>query len=192
MLYTEKLRRLYPGLIIFFIYLITTNIRANNKIEKIIIKPVTVVQVADVKHMIVQCAYDLWQPNSTLEQYATRWDFDDLENLEKNFFNNKGTFLVLLDGNKVVGSGGIKKIDEETGELIRLWFLKEYRGKGLGFKMAYQLLEFARKQGYKKVCLDVYYPELQKPAISLYKKLGFYEIEPYNNCPAKLWMEKIL
>lgn len=62
----------------------------------------------------------------------------------------------------------------------------------MGKKIAEQLITFAKEHGYKKIVLDVWKPEHQKPAVNLYRKLGFYEIEAYNNSPAQLFMEMIL
>lgn len=118
--------------------------------------------------------------------------FNDLLDISKTYFENDGIFLVLVDNGKVVGTGAIRKLNDEICELARLWFLKEYRGKGLGKKMTTQLLEFAKTHGYTKIRLDVYRPEVQTQAVALYKKLGFYEIEPYNTSDSKLFMEKIL
>jgi putative acetyltransferase len=153
-------------------------------------------QVQHVKRIIIDCYFELLNPTITLEQFEKELEahdeFEDLVNIQDSYFNNGGTFLVLVDQGKVIGSGAIRKFDGEICELMRLFFLKEYRGKGLGFKITQQLLAFAKEQGYKKIRLDVYYPELQKQAIALYKKLGFYEIPAYNNYPAQLWMEKML
>jgi putative acetyltransferase len=43
-----------------------------------------------------------------------------------------GTFLVLLDGDDVVGTGAIRRLDDQTCELKRMWLLPPYRGTGLG------------------------------------------------------------
>jgi putative acetyltransferase len=146
--------------------------------------------------MILKCAYDLWPINTSFAQFRQKnldaHEFKDISNFQTVYLNHNGTFKVLIDGDTVVGAGAIRKIDNEICELKRMWFLPEYRGKGLGKQMADQLLTFAKEQGYKKIRLDVYYPEHQPAAVNLYKKLGFYEIEPYNNAPAGLFMEMVL
>lgn len=164
--------------------------------ENMEIKPIQLHQVKDVKQMIVTCAFELWQTHETIEELEKyleeAGEFKDLNDVQITYLNNKGTFKVLIDNNNIVGAGAIRKLDEEICELRRMWFLKEYRGKGLGSKMAQKLLEFAKAEGYKKIRLDVYHPEMQMAAVALYKKLGFYEIPAYNKFPAKLWMEKVL
>ena len=175
------------------------NILSNHhdaKQETMQIKPIEVHQAHAVKQMILYSAHELWQLDYPIEQLEQELDavneFEDLVDVRASYLDNGGLFLVLLDNERVVGAGAIRKANDETCELMRLWFYKEYRGKGFGSKIVNQLLEFAREKRYKKIRLDVYRPEIQTHAVALYKKLGFYEIPAYNNYPAKLWMEKVL
>lgn len=164
--------------------------------ENVEIKPIQMHQAKEVKRMILECAHELWQKECTIEEFEKELDdideFEDLQDVHASYFDNNGIFLVLLDNQKVVGAGAIRNFNGEICELMRLWFLKEYRGKGLGLVMVNRLLDFAKAHGYKKIRLDVYHPEVQTRAVNFYRKLGFYEIEQYNNYPAKLFMEKAL
>lgn len=117
-------------------------------------------------------------------------DFEDMADLSSHYGAPGGTFLVLMDGDQVVGTGAIRRLDARTCELKRMWFLPAYRGRGLGTKMAGLLLEFARAAGYKQIRLDTA-PEL-KTANKLYQRLGFYFIERYNEGHAAIFMEKRL
>lgn len=162
------------------------------------IAPIEQHQTEEVKRIILTVAFSLWpNPNSTItfEQFVARWkaarELDDVDNFQSVYFDNNGIFLVFLDGDRVVGSGAIKRISDEMCELKRLWLLDEYRGQKLGLTMTQILLEFAAQHGYKKVCLDICYPEIQKAAVSLYKKVGFYVTAPRTEKPW-LFMEKIL
>jgi putative acetyltransferase len=164
------------------------------------IKQIRPDQALQVKRLVIDCVVELkmWKPHLTSEQIEQELDavneFNDLDNVEATYFNNNGTFLVLLDNEKVVGSGTIKKIDDDICEVKRVFFAKEYRGKGLGSKMMHHLLDFAKTHGYKKARLDVLNPTVQTAAVALYKKFGFYEIVPYCNSSISmgLFMEKIL
>lgn len=91
----------------------------------------------------------------------------------------------------MVGSGGIRRLDDSICELKRMWVLQDYRGRGWGMKMAQMLLDFANKTGYKKVRLDVVREQKQARAIAFYKNLGFYQIERYNDGPCTIFMGKI-
>lgn len=101
-----------------------------------------------------------------------------------------GTFLVLLDSERVVGTGAIRRLDEQTCELKRMWFLPAYRGKGYGARMSQALLGFARSAGYQRVRLDT--APVLAAANRLYQRLGFYPIDRYNDGPGTIFMEKCL
>jgi putative acetyltransferase len=166
-----------------------SSVMSSESIEFKLIEPC---HIQETKGMIVESIFEVFALKEWPKEIDATSEFDDLDNVYSVYFDNKGVFYVLLDSNKVVGSAGLRKIDDEICELKRMWLLKAYRGKGLGFAVISKLFEFARAQGYKKIRLDVYYPNQQHQAIMFYRRLGFYEIAPYNNSPAQLYMEKIL
>lgn len=153
-------------------------------------------QAGQAKELVTITAYEIFKLNQSLQEFRQEMidanQFYDIDHVEQIYLHNKGLFLVLMDGDKIVATGGIRKLDETTAELKRMWMLQEYRGKGWGRKIATQLINFAKEHGYTKIRLDMWKPEHQEAGIALYKKLGFYEIEPYNQSPAKLFMEMVL
>lgn len=154
------------------------------------IKPIELDQVEEVQQVIVAVCHEIWQlPEEMIRRYDT---MSDLDNLRSHYLDNNGTFLVLIDEGRVVGSGALRRLNNDICELKRMWFLKAYRGRGLGTKMAQMLLDFARKKGYKKVRLDTADEQKQAQAIQLYQRLGFYFIERYNDSSCTMFMEKIL
>lgn len=105
-------------------------------------------------------------------------------------------FVVEIDG-KIVGGAGVSQLDnseENICELQKMYFLKESRGKGIGFEMIQKCLAKAKEFGYDKCYLETL-PEMLA-AQSLYKKVGFeYLCEPmggtgHTSCP--VWMIKSL
>ena len=86
----------------------------------------------------------------------------------------------------------MRHLQDRRCELKRLWYLKEYRGRGFGWQMAHQILEFATAKGYERMRLDVADGEKQAAAIKLYQQLGFSFIERYNDGPCTVFMEKVL
>lgn len=113
-----------------------------------------------------------------------------MDNISSMYREPSGTFLVLLDGKRVVGTGAIRRLDEQTCELKRMWFLPAWRGKGHGARMSEALLQFARSAGYKRVRLDT--TPVLAVANRLYQRLGFYLIDRYNDGPGTIFMEKCL
>jgi putative acetyltransferase len=146
------------------------------------IQPLRASQIKEAKAVIVEVCLEMFGHTPSL--------FEDMDRIASHYAAPSGTFLVLMDGERVVGTGAIRRLHEQTCELKRMWFLPAYRGKGYGTKMAEMLFEFARAAGYKRVRLDTA-PELQA-ANKLYRRLGFYPIERYNDGPGTVFMEKQL
>lgn len=161
------------------------------------IKPLAQIYSEAAKAIILNAVFEFQiEPCQTLEQLKKiveeRNAFYDLDILDKTYTNNNGIFLGVFVDNQLVGMGGIRKTDDKTCELRRLFFAKEWRGKGLGSQLLEILIAHARQLGYTAIKLDVYNPDTQKAAVQLYKKFGFYDIDNYNQGPAKLFMQKNL
>ncbi|HVX01077.1 MAG TPA: GNAT family N-acetyltransferase, partial [Candidatus Babeliaceae bacterium] len=119
-------------------------------------------------------------------------ELGDLNYVTQTYTDNRGAFYTMMLGDTVIGMGAVKYLNTETCELKRMFFSREYRGKGLGSRMINFLLEQAKILGYKSMRLEVDRPEVQEAAVSLYKKVGFCEIAAYKSSRAKLFMEKLL
>jgi ribosomal protein S18 acetylase RimI-like enzyme len=66
----------------------------------------------------------------------------------------------------------------------------QFRGKVLGRTLAERIITDARDRGYKHLRLDTVEP-MMKPAVAMYRQLGFREIAPYRPNPIEgaLYME---
>ena len=71
----------------------------------------------------------------------------------------------------------LKRINEEIGEIKRMYVDPTFRRIGAGRAILEGLLLEAKKAGYKKVRLDS--PKFMTKAHSLYRSFGFRDIEPY-------------
>jgi putative acetyltransferase len=156
------------------------------------IRPIQQHQIEQAKQIVMAVSLEIWQDILAEEDLRQYDSMSDIEHVRSHYFDNSGVFLVLVDNEQVVGTGAIRKLDDEICELKRMWFLKEYRGQGWGWKMAQMLFDFARQVGYRKVRLDLANEERQPQALKLYKRLGFYPIERYNDSPCNIFMEKLL
>jgi putative acetyltransferase len=67
-------------------------------------------------------------------------EFGDMDRISSQYVAPSGIFLVLMDDLRLVGTGAIRCLDEQTCELKRMWFLPAYRGKGYGTKISELLL----------------------------------------------------
>ena len=99
---------------------------------------------AVAKRLIYRVAHAIFNETRPLEEmiahYDSRGTLDDMEDIQKNYFENGGVFLVTTENDQIIGTGAIRKLDDDMCELKRLWLLTEYHGRGLGYRMMQELL----------------------------------------------------
>jgi putative acetyltransferase len=160
----------------------------------ITIRPIKPDEIPAAKRVILSVAYNIFGFDGTLEDsihhFETSGELRDMDDVQSHYFEAGGTFLVVLSGEQVIGSGALRKLDDETAELKRMWLLEPYHGQGIGLRVISQLLDFARKKGYARIRLQTS-PE-QTLALDFYRKIGFYEIPCYNDDLSEISMELIL
>ena len=159
------------------------------------IRPIKPEEVTTARWLIYYVAHEIFNDTRPLEEsiayYDARGVLEEMDDVQKSYFDDDGTFLVMVDGDQIIGTGAIKKWNNEICEVKRLWFLKEYRGKGLGYQMTMELLSFARRKGYKRVRLETD-AVAQSQALNFYKRLGFYEIPRYSQNDDETALELVL
>jgi ribosomal protein S18 acetylase RimI-like enzyme len=90
-----------------------------------------------------------------------------------------------------VGCGAVKLKGKQPAEFKRMWIAKESRGLGLGKRLLDVLENQARMAGASAVRLET--NRTLTEAISMYRRSGYVEIEPFNDEPyAHHWFEKKL
>ena len=89
---------------------------------------------------------------------------------------------------KIIGTMALKKIDNKTIRLKRMYVRIGYGRRGLAQKMLSQVVEFAKEKGYKKMLLHTY--PTMKNAQRFYKKNKF--VESTGNDPEQIHVEKWL
>ena len=147
------------------------------------------------KRVIYRVAHAIFNDPRPLEEsiayYESRHELKDMDDIQKDYFENGGIFLVMTENDQIICTGAIRKLEEDVCELKRLWLLIEYHGQGLGYRMLQELLTFAREKSYKRVWLETD-PTAQSRAMEFYKRLGFYEISSYTDLGDEVAMEMIL
>jgi putative acetyltransferase len=147
------------------------------------------------KELVYRVAHQVFRDTRSLEEsitfYESKGELQDIDNVQQAYFANNGTFLVMTDRDQIIGTGAIRKIDEEVCELKRVWLLFEHHGRGLGYRIIQELFTFARERGYQRIRLETE-RNVQRRAYDLYKRLGFYEIPRYSDNEDDVAMEMIL
>jgi GNAT superfamily N-acetyltransferase len=82
---------------------------------------------------------------------------------------------------EAIGCAALRKLDEDTCELKRLYVRPAIRGQGAGRELVKDLIAEARSIGYRRMVLDTL-PSMQE-AHKLYRSLGFHEIPAYQKNP---------
>ena len=124
-----------------------------------------------------------------LETYAAIRNYDEalgdykneIRSLPGNYGPPSGILLIAYMDEKPAGCIAYKKLDHKACEMKRLFVLEEFRGHGIGFKLAEKSIELAKENGYTVMRLDSH--PWMKDAMKIYAKLGFQERDPYHFNP---------
>jgi GNAT superfamily N-acetyltransferase len=102
-----------------------------------------------------------------------------------------GAYLVGWQGDLAVAGGGVRELEAGVAEIKRMYVRPSARSQGVAAELLAALEATARSLGYGAVRLDT--GPMQRHALSLYRRAGFADIEPYNDNPfACFWGEKRL
>lgn len=102
-----------------------------------------------------------------------------------------GVFVVVSDGDRAVGCGGIRRLSPGRYEVKHLYLRPETRGKGWGRELLADLERRAAEFGAIEVVLDT--NATLTAAGGLYQSMGYVGVEPYNDNPnATNWYRKDL
>jgi GNAT superfamily N-acetyltransferase len=109
-------------------------------------------------------------------------NFDrEVDSLPGEYALPGGVLLIARDADEAAGCVALRRLDGATSEIKRMYVREQYRGSGLGRRLALAVIEEARKRNCVRVVLDTL-PKLV-PAIALYRDLGFRETAPYLASP---------
>ena len=93
----------------------------------------------------------------------------------------------MLDGEEIIGTTALKRMDERRCELKALYLYKRFQERGLGRMLLKTVIEEASRSGYREMYL--YTLSTSVRALTLYEKAGFVRTERYNeNYDADIFM----
>jgi len=110
----------------------------------------------------------------------------DLSDSDK-FHPPGGRFYLVEHNGAVAGVGCLKKLAEDVGEIQRMYVPPGLRGKGVGRAIVNRLIADARAIGYRRLKLESL--EFLAAAHSLYRSVGFHEIDPYADNSMKSYQD---
>ena len=132
---------------------------------------------------------DILQVHTLFEEYAAALGIDlcfqgfeqELAALPGEYARPHGRLLLACWQDEVAGCVALRKIGPRICEMKRLYVRPAYRSHGVGRTLALRIIEEAQQAGYRSMRLDSL-PSM-KPAITLYRSLGFRDIVPYRDNP---------
>ena len=89
------------------------------------------------------------------------------------------SFWSTWDGDILMGTGALKRMDAENGEVKSMHTLQTSRRSGVGQAMLLHIVAAAKSMGLKQLWLETGSFEFFAPARALYAKHGFVECEPF-------------
>ncbi len=104
----------------------------------------------------------------------SKWH-DDLKEIKKNYLDSHGTFLLWLVEDKIIGMGGLLRVDTNTANVKRIRVHPDYQRKGLSGKILVELEKRGRKLGYRKLVANTAKGNI--PAEKMFLKANFKPIE---------------
>lgn len=116
---------------------------------------------------------------SCLEEFGlnipgTAYFDENLDHLYEVFRKPLSQYFIAMDGETMIGGVGVYPSDglpEDTVELVKMYLIPVYRGKGIGQLLIRRSIGQAQNFGYKQIYLESM-PQLST-AVKTYEKLGF-------------------
>ena len=89
-------------------------------------------------------------------------------------------YVAIFNGN-LAGCIALRAINENYCEMKRLYVRTQFRKLGIGQALTEKIIDDAKNIGYTRMLLDTL--SSMQNAISLYRKIGFVDIDSYYNNP---------
>lgn len=114
------------------------------------------------------------------QEYVARYGSPDESPVDPGeFAPPAGLFLVGYVGTTPAATGGLRRLDEETVEIKRMYVVDVFRGRGYARVVLARLEELADSLGARRVVLET--GSRQPEAVRLYESTGYERIDGFGH-----------
>lgn len=106
-------------------------------------------------------------------------DIDGRHSYYKHIPEHFAGFWCMSDGNNIIGTVAVSRLNETDCELKSLYLSAKYQGNGYGKKLLLHAIANARAAGFRKMYLDSL--STSTKALELYRRTGFKDTTKYNS-----------
>ena len=106
-------------------------------------------------------------------------DLEIINNPKRTILDRGGVIYLAKSGARIVGTAGLVTAGEGIFELVKMAVTPTFQGKGVAKMLLAKCLDRARELKAKKIFL--YSNSRLIPAITLYKKYGFTDVDASNS-----------
>jgi len=136
---------------------------------------------------VIEAATDLAAVRELINEYAASLGVDlSFQHIEEELASLATFYEVMLIAREDEGIAGciaLRRIDDDTCEMKRLYIRPRFRGRGLARALVQAIIDAARERGYARMRLDTL-PSMGD-AMRLYESFGFEDIPPYRYNPVE-------
>ncbi len=108
----------------------------------------------------------------TVEEYV-RSKYESFTSIQPD----DGALFILEDAGKVIGMGGLYRVDAKIGEIKRMYIKPEFRGKGYGKELLKKLIDRGKESEFTALRLDT--GGFMDTAQHVYTSIGFRKVPEY-------------
>jgi len=155
-------------------------------------KDIKIIDATNEKHLQhvrnLISAFVKWHLSRHVEDIHFTNEYFDPKDLERELASLPGKYsiptgrlLLVFYNDQPAGCVALKKIDDHSCEMKRMFVYPEFHGKGIGYALAKAIIDEAKKIGYSSMKLDTSIRQIE--AQNLYQGFRFKILKHIMNSP---------
>jgi len=120
-----------------------------------------------------------------ISEYFDKSEYEkEINELPGKYVYPDGALLLAYYNHSPAGCVALKRIDNDSCEMKRMFVYEQFHGLGIGKQLAEEIVKRAKELGFKYMKLDTSFRQVE--AQRLYQSIGFQPCDPYYDLPDRL------